>query len=95
VVYRKGELSKTAIDRGWPHQVAIEERFCTGHQYYKLRFFCEGEGLSLCSLGHCFFRDETHFNVFCFAQRAHAELFSQRFGGELMHAKDRPRWPAG
>jgi len=23
VVYRKGELSKGAIDRGWPHQVGI------------------------------------------------------------------------
>lgn len=93
MVYRKGELSKSAIDRGWPHQVAIEARFCTGHNYYTLRFFCAD--LSLCDRGHSFYRDGTDFNVFCFADREHAERFSERFNGELMHARDRPRWPAG
>ena len=92
MVYRKGELSKTAIDRGWPHQVALEERFCTGHNYYRLRFFCEGEGLSLCSRGHCFNRDGSYFNVFCFAELEHAEKFAAKFGGQLMCPKTRPRW---
>ena len=40
-IYRKGELGKAAIDKGWSHQVALEERFCIGHN------FCKGEGLSL------------------------------------------------
>lgn len=92
MVYRKGELSKTAIDRGWPHQVALEERFCTGHNYYKLRFFCEGEGLSLCSRGHCFHRNGSYFNIFCFAEAGHAEKFAAKFGGEMMCPKTRPRW---
>jgi hypothetical protein len=25
---RKGELSAAGIDRGWPHQVVLPERFC-------------------------------------------------------------------
>lgn len=90
MVYRKGELSKSAIDRGWPHQVALEERFCTGHQYFTLRYFCEG--LSLCDRGHCFCRDGSYFNVFCFAEATDAEKFQQRFGGELMCPKTRPKW---
>ena len=93
MVYRKGELSKTAIDRGWPHQVALEERYCTGHNYYTLRFFCEG--MSLCSRGQCFARDGSYFNVFCFAEREHAEKFAAKFNGELMCPKTRPKWPAG
>lgn len=90
MVYRKGELSKAAIDRGWPWQVALEERFCTGHNFYRHRFYCAE--LSLCDRGHSFERDGRDFVVFCFADRAHAERFANRFCGELMHASERPRW---
>jgi hypothetical protein len=91
VVYRKGELSKGMIDRQWPHQVALPACRCTGHNYVTIRLFCEG--LSLCPLGHCFRRDTTDFNVFCFAQREDAQAFQVRFGGEFIDPKDRPRWP--
>jgi len=47
VVYRKGELSKAMMDRQWPHQVALPAYRCLGHSYLTIRFFCEGEGLSL------------------------------------------------
>jgi hypothetical protein len=42
--------------------------------------------------GHFFYREGQGFNVFCFADRAHAER-SERFGGEFIDPKDRPRWP--
>lgn len=93
MVYRKGELSKAAIDRGWPHQVAIESRLCVGHRYYTLRFFCRD--LSLCDRGHSFYRDGRDYLVYCFAVHDHADQFQKRFGGELIHAKDRPKWPVG
>jgi hypothetical protein len=32
-------------------------------------------------------------NVFCFADRELAEKFRERFGGELLDPKDRPKWP--
>jgi hypothetical protein len=91
MVYRKGELSKGAIDSGWPHQVALPAERCTGHNYVTHRLFCEG--LSLCVRGHFFYREGRGFNVFCFAERAHAEQFRQRFGGEFIDPKNRPRWP--
>jgi hypothetical protein len=91
VVYRKGELSKARIDCEWPHQVALPAHQCTGRNFVTIRLFCEG--LSLCPRGHSFRRDTTDFNVFCFAERAHAEQFQARFGGEVIDPKDRPKWP--
>ena len=91
VVYRKGELSKGTIDRDWPHQVALPAERCLGGNYVTIRLFCDG--LSLCPRGHSFRRDDTDMNVFCFAERSHAEQFQQRFGGEFIDPKDRPKWP--
>jgi hypothetical protein len=51
------------------------------------------ECLSLCPRTHSFRRDDTDMLVFCFAQRAHAESFRDRFGGEFIDPKDRPKWP--
>lgn len=93
MVYRKGELSKAAIDRGWPYQVALESYRCGGDSYLKQRFFCVGNDLTLCLRGHSFRRDGTDFSVFCFARERDAELFRARFGGEAMSPKTRPKWP--
>lgn len=89
----KGELSKSAIDRGWPHQVALTEGAYVGHRYRTLHYFIVSEGLSLCRRGHAFQRDDIWFKVFCFAEREHAERFREKFGGESMDPKDRRRWP--
>ena len=32
-------------------------------------------------------------NVFCFAEREHAEQFRERFGGEFIDPKNLPKWP--
>jgi hypothetical protein len=78
VVYRKGELSKGTIDRDWPHQVALSAERCLGSNYV--------------TRGHSFRRDDVDMNVFSFAERAHAERFQERFGGEFIDPKDRPKW---
>lgn len=87
---RKGELSNVSIDRGWPHQVALEARLSTGDRYDTVHYFCED--LSLCPRGHSFYCDGRYFNVYCFAEMAHAERFRARFGGELVDAGEHPRW---
>jgi hypothetical protein len=91
VIHRKGELSKDMIDAGWPHQVALPASRCTGANYVTIRLFCEG--LSLCECGHSFYRDDAYVSVFCFAEREHAERFRERFGGEFLDPKVRPKWP--
>src|SRR5262249_58184322 len=91
VVYRKGELSKGTMDRQWPHQVALPASHCSGHNYVTIRLFCEG--LSLCPRTHSFRREDRDMLVFCFAERDHANKFRDRFGGEFVDPKDRPKWP--
>jgi hypothetical protein len=86
------ELSKHTIDRDWPHQVALPAYRCTGGNYVNIHLFCDAERLSLCPRGHSFYRDGTDMNVFCFAKREHAERFRERFGGEFLDPKDRPKW---
>lgn len=93
MVYRKGELTKAAVDHGWPHQVALPEHACIGHHFKTVHFFCEAEKLSPCQRGHSFKRDGVWFNVFCFAEREHADRFHARFAGEWIDQSKRPRWP--
>ena len=91
MVRRKGELSSAMIDHGWPHQVALEARLSMGDRYYTVHFFCND--LSLCPRGHGFYREGKYYNVWCFAEREHAERFQARFGGEFIEPNNRARWP--
>jgi len=81
------------IDRDWPPQVALPAYRCLGHNYVTFHRFCDAVRLSLCRRGHSFRRNDTDMNVFCFAERSHAEQFQARFGGEFIDPKDRPKWP--
>jgi hypothetical protein len=85
MVYRKGELNKRAVDIGWPYQVALPAGACTGAQYDVVHDYCRG--LSLCQRGHYFRRDDIGYNVFCFAEKAHAEIFREKFGGDMVEPK--------
>jgi hypothetical protein len=38
-------------------------------------------------------RDDIDMTVFCFADRRHADQFQNRFGGEFIDPKNRPKWP--
>ena len=71
--------------------MALPAYRCSGGNYVTIRLFCKD--LSLCDRGHSFYRDGMDMNVFCFAERAHAEQFRERFGGEFIDPKDRPKWP--
>jgi hypothetical protein len=63
MVYRKGELSPAAVDRGWPHQVALPASACEGCGYKIIHDFCKE--LSLCPRGHSVFRDAQWFTIYC------------------------------
>jgi hypothetical protein len=91
VVYRKGELSRGTMDRQWPHQVALPAARRTSHNYVTIRLFCES--LSLCPpRTHSSRRGNQDMLVFCFADRDHARQFKDRFGGEFIDPKSRPKW---
>ena len=85
---RKGELSPAAMDRGWPHQVAVPARISLGERYQVVHDFCKE--LSLCPRKHSVVGPDNEWrNVFCFAQKEHAERFKQRFGGEWIDPAQR------
>ena len=86
---RKGELRAAGIDRHWPHQVALRAEHCRGTQFRTLHAFCIG--LSLCPRGHSVYYGDEWWEVFCFAEEAHAEAFRIRFGGERFDPKQRGR----
>jgi hypothetical protein len=39
-------------------------------------------------------RDDQDLAIFCFAHRQHAEQFRERFDGEFINPKSRPKRPA-
>ena len=92
MVYRKGSLTKAAIDRGWPLQVALATPI---PHLRDLHDFCRG--MSLCQRTTGFYRkvgcEVIWYACFCFADRGHAEQFQARFGGEFIDPRDRPKWP--
>ena len=89
MVRRKGELTKREIDRDFPHQVAVRGDLCTGSQYRYAHAFCLN--LSLAPRGHSVRRNGYWYNVFCFADPAHAEAFRVKFGGETFDPAKRGR----
>lgn len=80
MVYRKGELSPSGVDRGWPHQVAVPATVSLGNGYNIVRDFCKD--LSLCRRGHTVVHEGEYWNVYCFAKLEDAGKFRERFGGE-------------
>ena len=88
MVYRKGEMTKSGIDRGWPHQVALPSPQVV-RQFSEIMAACQS--LSACVRGHWFRRDDADFVVKCFAEEAQAAKFAAQFGGEYMTPTTRPR----
>jgi hypothetical protein len=88
---RKGELSIAALDRSWPHQVAIPADECTGAIHVRIAEVCQG--LSIAPRTISYVEGDRYMTVFCFADLEHAEAFANEFGGTIIHPKQRPRWP--
>jgi len=86
---RKGELTTAAINRGWPHQVAIPATQCMGSHGRFMDAFCLD--LSMCERHQSVFHEDKWWIVYCFADAEHAEKFRMRFGGERFDPKDRGR----
>jgi hypothetical protein len=89
MVRRKGELTAAAMDRGWPHQVALTADDCRGSHGRFIDAFCLD--LSVCERHHSVFHDDKWWIVYCFVDAEHAEKFRIRFGGERFDPKDRGR----
>ncbi|TWG90293.1 hypothetical protein L598_000700000490 [Mesorhizobium sp. J18] len=78
------------IDREWPHQVALPDDICTDRNFTLIRAFCEERGLKHhIRKVQAVWPDRRYqdMRLYCFADRASAELFQARFGGEFFDPK--------
>jgi hypothetical protein len=82
-----------AAQQTHPHWVVLPEERCIGRNYDLLRAFCQQNQLSLSRHGRSMARSEGYYQVFMFADEAHADLFCKEFNGERMRAseRDKPR----
>jgi hypothetical protein len=74
-----------------PYWVALEEEKCIGENFHRLRDFCAERGLSLSPHGHSVMLEGAFYQLFMFADDAHAEIFREQFGGERLHPSERGR----
>ena len=90
---RKGELSPSGIDRGWPHQVAVRDD--DGQHLGHLP--ASGPLSSLCERGHTVSDGKHRYRIYCFSDRTQAERFRDLLGGEDYDPRDRSRgmWVRG
>jgi len=88
MVYRKGELSKSMVDRRWPHQVALPACRCLGHKYLAIllrRAVALDARRQLRSAETALI-----LTLSCLLGRQHAEELRERFGVSCSNAKSRP-----
>ena len=78
---RKGEMTEGAIDRDYPHHVELRADLTTDKNSDAALAFCRG--LTLALRGHHRRKGDIDYNVWCFANPAHANAFLARFGGDV------------
>ena len=74
-----------AAEQNFPFWIALQEEKCVGANYQALRDFCQERKLSLSRHGHSVTWQGQSFQVFMFAEKIDAEVFSKEFDGERMH----------
>jgi hypothetical protein len=67
---RKGEYSKSRLDREFPHQVIVPADRCTGANSAVIDSLCRN--LTLGPRHHSIFHQDRWHLVYCFADTAHA-----------------------
>jgi hypothetical protein len=88
MTYRKGELSSSSVDRGWPHQIALRADHVM-RDFQIIAEFCRD--LSLCVRGHSVNDGRDWYRVYCFAEADDADKFIERFGGQKFDPVQRGR----
>jgi hypothetical protein len=83
VMIRKGGITRSSLQREWPHHVVLSADKVRGLENSELvRGF--PDGLSVGPLTYSLRREDLHFVVFCFADPKDADAFCDRCGWERL-----------
>jgi hypothetical protein len=86
---RKGEPSRTVLDAQFPHQISIPDEWFKGSDYVAVRL--HADSLSVATRTHSYCHQDRWHTVFRFREKADAEAFQKKFGGEWFDPSRRGR----
>jgi hypothetical protein len=88
---RKGEITQRITMRWWSHQVALLTEAPRGAEN-NIPIYALAKELAGEPRRYLLERAGRDFVVFCFGDLAHAQVFAERFGGEVLPVEP-PRGP--
>jgi hypothetical protein len=85
MTHARGQLSRTLLNREYPHQVLVPSWNVRGKLFEKVDAFHVQIGAPMKK--RSIFKNDSRYELYCFAQRQDAESFQELFGGHLTRVK--------
>jgi hypothetical protein len=81
----RGQSSRTLLNREYPHQILVPSWNVRGKMFKKVDAFHVQIGAPLKK--RSIFKNDSWYELYCFAQRHDADSFQELFGGHLTPVK--------